>query len=143
MGKLKAPKDTKPKNSAEIMMESLKQGGMPQDQIDKAIIALHQQIQNNTAKVVLIGQTAFVVNPKPDMSAQFTVFSIEPNEIPARIKALSNSIRQMGFRRMFTLSITPNSKQIAEQSGLPFTTTQTTMMKGKEMVPAYRYEVTL
>lgn len=143
MGKMKSPKSSEPTNSAEIIINNLKQNGLDQKNAEKAIVGLQQQIKAGRAKILQIAKTVFVILPKPDMSAEFVIYTVEPNEISSRIKSLSKSLKEMGFRRAFVMSLTPNSKQIAEKTGMPVKVTQTTMMRGNEMVPAYRYEVTL
>ena len=60
-----------------------------------------------------------------------------------RIKTLSNTLKEMGFNKMYTLSITPQSEKLAQETGLPVKRVQSQMMSGNKMVPAFRYEVPL
>jgi hypothetical protein len=146
MGALRGKKQSKDNivyGSPTIIMQTLTNQGMPKEQAENSFKSISQKVKQGTLKIVQIRNTAFIVTPKPDMSAEFFVTSLEPEALPKRINALSKSLKQMGFRKMTTLSPVNTSKKIADETGLPVKVTQTQMMSGKQMVPAYRYEVAL
>jgi hypothetical protein len=146
MGTLRGKKPSKGNivyGSPTIIMQTLTNQGMSKDQAENIFKSISQKVKQGTLKIVQIRNTAFIVTPKPDMSAEFFVTSLEPEALPKRINALSKSLKEMGFRKMTTLSPVNTSKKIADETGLPIKVTQTQMMSGKQMVPAYRYEVSL
>ena len=151
MGKLgsSAPKQgkesekTKIMDSAQIILQFFTQQSGNRDQANKILNSIASKIKNKTIQLVQIGNTVFVVSPKPDKSAEFYSISIEPKNLAKRIKALSNTLKQMGFLKMYSISVTPESETLSKETGLPIKRTQTQMMNGNRMVPAYRYEVQL
>ena len=101
-------------------------------------------VKKKQARLVQIGNTVLLVMPQPDGSAEFHTFTVEPPETLAkRYKAAANTLKEMGFNKMYTLSITPQSEKLAQETGLPVKRVQSQMMSGNKMVPAFRYEVPL
>jgi hypothetical protein len=139
----KEAEKTKIMDSAQIILQFFTQQSGNRDQANKILNSIASKIKNKTIQLVQIGNTVFVVSPKPDKSAEFYSISIEPKNLAKRIKALSNTLKQMGFLKMYSISVTPESETLSKETGLPIKRTQTQMMNGNRMVPAYRYEVQL
>jgi hypothetical protein len=130
-------------NSAQIITKFFTQSLGSEEKAKQMINVIASKVQKKEVKLVQLGNTVFVVYPRPDKSAEFYTISVEPKNLPKRIETLFNTLKQMGFIKMYTLSITPESNKIAEETNLPFKRIQSQMMSGKQMVPAYRYEVAL
>lgn len=154
MGSLKGPKQANPKlpegearpkmlDSAQIIIQFFtQQTGSPQ-KANQILSSLAGKIKKNEVKLVQIGNTVFICMPKPDKSVEVFTVTIEPDKLADRIKSSATTLKQMGFSKMYTLSITPQSDEISKKTGLPVKKTQTQMMSNGKMVPAYRYEVQL
>jgi hypothetical protein len=130
-------------NSAQIITKFFTQSLGTEEKARQMLNFIGAKVQRKEVKLVQLGNTVFVIYPRPDKSAEFYNISVEPKNLAKRIEALSNTLKQMGFIKMYTLSITPESAKIAEATGLPFKRVQSQMMSGKQMVPAFRYEVAL
>lgn len=146
MGALRSKKESK-KNivygSPTIIMQTFMNQGMSKDKAENAFKFISQKVKANTAKIVQLRNTAFIIYPRPDMSAEFFITSLEPENLAERIKSLSKTLKEMGFRKMYTLSVNPQSEQLAQQTGLPIKRVQSQIMSGTKMIPAFRYEVQL
>jgi hypothetical protein len=149
IGSLKMPAQSTPSGGAvdnypvTIIMKTLTGQGMPVKQAQNVLGNLAKQAQKGAVKFGQIKDTVFIVTPKPDMSAEFFITSIEPDQIPKRIVSLSKSLKEMGFRKMTTISPVGQSAELANKTGLQVKKTQTQMMSQGKMTPAFRYEVAL
>ena len=151
MGSLRAPRQgAAPSSSSSldnypvtIIMKTLTNQGMPIEQAQSTLSQIAQKAQQGIVKFVQLKNTVFIVIPKPDMSAEFIITTLEPDQIPKRIASLAKTLKNMGFRKMVTISPTGQSAEIAQKTGLQVKQTQTQMMIQNKMVPAIRYEVAL
>ena len=146
MGKMKAPKqaaDAKPMNSFEIISQSVKKED-PSVNIDKFMQQLAAGVQKGVVRLLQIGNTVFMLQPKPDGSVEFHTSTVEPvSELIKRYQAGINSLKQMGFKKAYSYSTSPAFVKIAEQTGLPVRVTQSQQVIGNEARPAYRFELDL
>ena len=113
------------------------------DKAAQLINLLAKKVQTKQNQLVQLGNTVFVIYPRPNKSAEFYIATVEPQNIAQRIKTLSKTLKEMGFIKMYTLSVTPESEKLAQETGLPVKRVQSQMMSGNKMVPAFRYEVAL
>jgi hypothetical protein len=101
-------------------------------------------IQNNKAQLLQIGNTVFLLQPKEPGTVEFHTFTVEPpNDLVDRFKAGINSIKQMGFKKAISYATTPAFVKLAKQTGLPVQISQSQQMMGNQMVPAYKFEVSV
>ena len=153
MGSVRAKRQTPPgksggmenqkwMNSVQILNTFFSQS-VGKEKAAQLINLLSKKVQTKQNQLVQIGNTVFVVYPRPNKSAEFYIASVEPQNLSKRIKALSTTLKEMGFLKMYTTSITPESEKLAQQTELPFKRIQSQMMAGNKMVPAFRYEVVL
>lgn len=101
-------------------------------------------IQKGMAQLLQIGNTVFLLQPKEPGTVEFHTFTVEPPaDLVDRYKAGINSIKQMGFRKAISYATSPAFVKIAKQTGLPVQITQSQVMQGDKMVPAYKFEVSV
>lgn len=101
-------------------------------------------IQNGKAQLLQIGNTVFLLQTKEPGTVEFHTFTVEPSaDLVDRFKAGINSLKQMGFKKAVSYAATPAFVKLAKQTGLPVQITQSQMMQGNQMVPAYKFEVSI
>jgi hypothetical protein len=143
MGKLKSPKAAGEQmlNSVQIIEKSVK-NERPDMDVNKFMQTLANMIQRKMVQLLQIGNTVFMLRPKGDGSVEFHTFTVEsPQDLVKRYKAGLNSLKQMGFKKAYSYANSPAFVKISEQTGLPVRVTQSQMMMGDKMVPAYKFEV--
>jgi hypothetical protein len=130
-------------NSAQIITKFFTKTLGSEEKANQMLNLIGSKIKKKQVQLVQLGNTVFVIYPRPDKSAEFHSVTVEPQNLAQRIKTLANTLKEMGFIKMYTLSVTPESEKLAKETGLPVKRVQSQMMSGKGMVPAFRYEVTL
>ena len=145
-GKLPPP-DYNPKTGlmfpVSIILRSLQTQGMSKENANAVFARLAIAAKAKKIKFVQLGNTVLVFNPKPDKSAEFNVFSVEPRQIPARIAAFSKSLKFLGFRKMTTTAVQSQAEfadVIAKETKLPFKKVKTRMAIDKKPTDVVRYE---
>ena len=142
-GKQAGMENQKWMNSAQIITKFFTDALKDPQKANQMLSLIASKVQKKEVKLVQLGNTVFVIYPRPDKSAEFHSVTVEPQNLGMRIKTLSNTLKEMGFNKMYTLSITPQSEKLAQETGLPVKRVQSQMMSGNKMVPAFRYEVPL
>ena len=103
-------------------------------------------------KFVQIGNTVFVITPKPDKSAEFLINTVEPRQLSARIFELSKTLKQLGFRKMTTMIPIDQGKwadTLIAETKLKFKKVRTTYKAQKDInknarqLQGFRYEAQL
>lgn len=151
MGSLKSP--TPPKQGGEklkavmpeeILRQSLQKEMPPGTDINKVIFGIKYMVKSNKVKLLQLGNTVFLITPKPNGIAELHTSSIEsPQNIVKRWKVLPNSLKQMGFKKAESFSTDPNTIKLVQMTGLPVKINQGQRMMGGKMVPAYTFEMDL
>jgi hypothetical protein len=108
------------------------------------LVGVSKMIQSGKAQMVQIGNTVFLLRPKSPGAVEFHTLTVEPpQKLVDRYKSFNNTLKQMGYKKAYSYSTSPAFVRIAKQTGLPVQITQSQMMQGNQMVPAYQFEVTL
>lgn len=103
-------------------------------------------------RFVQIGNTVFVITPKPDKSAEFLINTVEPRQLSARIFELSKTLKQLGFRKMTTMIPIDQGKWadiLIAETKLKFKKVRTTYKAQKDInknarqLQGFRYEAQL
>jgi hypothetical protein len=103
-------------------------------------------------RFVQIGNTVFVITPKPDKSAEFLINTVEPRQLSARIFELSKTLKQLGFRKMTTMVPIDQGKwadALVAETKLKFKKVRTTykaqkdLSKNSRQLQGFRYEAQL
>jgi len=129
-----------------IIIRSLISQGMSREDATTIFCRIGAAAKAKKARLVQLGNTVFVIQPRPDRSVEFHINSVEPMNIPKRINALSKTLKHLGFRKMVTVVSQKEEKDadtVADASKVKFKKVKTTLMNGKEKVSAIRYEAML
>jgi hypothetical protein len=103
-----------------------------------------EMIKRKRAQLLQIGNTVFLLQQKEPGTVEFHTFTVEPpQKLADRYKSGLNSLRQMGYKKAISYATSPAFVKIAKQTGLPVQVTQSQMMQGNQMVPAYKFEVSI
>jgi len=123
----------------QIINRFMKDQGASPKQVEDFIIKTAQAAKEKKVKLIQLGNTLFIVTPKPDKSAEFVTTTVEPEMLPMRIAMLANTMRQLKFRKMSTVVSPPEAQKVADASGLDFKKVVTKINSS----PAVRYECAL
>lgn len=128
-----------------IILQSMQAQGISPEGATQALHIIGAAAKAGKIKIIQLGNTVFVVTPKPDKSADILINTVEPRMLPVRLKGLTNTLKQLGFRKMTTL-VKPSEDQQAEvllkDAGIKHkkVVTQVSLQKG-QTEKAFRYEV--
>jgi hypothetical protein len=152
MGKLKSPKQTaapKVMNSAEIITKVLTDEIGPRE-AKQFLTNVSRLVQAKQAQLVQLGQTVFLLNkidnqgkPLPPGTVMMFPFTAEPDQAPERIKVLPNTLKQMGFKRLTSMTDDKGDVELAKSMGPNVNVTQKMMFDGQQMSPMYVIEMDL
>jgi hypothetical protein len=129
-----------------IIIQSLILQGASREDATTMFCRIGAMVKEGKARLVQLGNTVFVIKPKPDKSAEFYINSVEPGMVPARIGMLAKTLKHLGFRKMVTMVPVKEEKNadfVAKASKIQFKKVNTTLTQGKEQVPAVRYEASI
>jgi hypothetical protein len=127
----------------QIINRFMKEQGANPKQIEDFIIKTAVAAKQDKAKIIQLGNTVFIITPKPDHSAEFVTTTVEPDMLPMRVAMLANTLRHMKFRKMSTIVMSDYAAKVADDSGLNFKKVQTQVKQGDKTSPAVRYEMAL
>jgi hypothetical protein len=123
----------------QIINRFLSEQGAQPKQVEAFIINTAQAIKEGKAKLLQFGNTVFIITPKPDKSIEFVTMTVEPEMVAMRLTLLPNALKEMGFRKAYTIVTSDKAAKIADQSGIQFKKINTKMNEK----PAIRYEIDL
>jgi hypothetical protein len=129
-----------------IIIKSLINQGMSKEDATTIFCRVGAAAKAKKVRLVQLGNTVFVIQPKPDRSVEFHINSVEPVNIPKRLKMLAVTLKHLGFRKMTTTVAQKEEKDsdlLADASKVKFKKVKTILMNGKEKVAAIRYEAML
>jgi hypothetical protein len=144
-GASKAPQKSQQKqvSSTEIIQQSV-QKEQPGADVNRIMQTIAYMMQRKMVQLLQIGNTVFLLQPKEPGTVEFHTFTIESiDDLVKRYKAGINTLKQMGFKKAVSFAQSPAFVKIAQQTGLPVQVSQSQMMMGDKMVPAYRFEVSI
>lgn len=127
----------------QIINRFLKSQGADPKQVEDFIIKTAMAAKQDKVKIIQLGNTVFIVTPKPDKSAEFVTTTVEPDMLPMRVAMLANTLRHMKFRKISTIVTSDEAAKVADASGLDFKKVGTQVKQGDQTVPAVRYEMAL
>lgn len=126
-----------------IILRSLQTHGMSKDNANAVVVRIAVAAKADKIRFVQLGNTVFVFNPKPDKSAEFSVFSVEPRRISDRLVVFQKTLKSLGFRKMTTIAPESQAKYadvIAGETKIPYKKTKTRVTVEKKPVDVVRYE---
>jgi len=130
-------------SSTKIIEESTRRE-QPGADVNRIMQTIALMMQRKMVQLLQIGNTVFLLQPKEPGTVEFHTFTIEPvNDLVKRYQAGINTLKEMGFKKAVSYAQSPAFVKIAEQTGLPVKTSQSQMMIGDKMVPAYKFEVNI
>ena len=139
----KKPEQKKQVSSTEIIQQSIRKE-QPGADVNRIMQTIAYMMQRKMIQLLQLGNTVFLLQPKEPGTVEFHTFTIEsPQDLVKRYQAGLNSLKQMGFKKAVSFAQSPAFVKIAEQTGLPVQVSQSQMMMGNQMVPAYRFEVNI
>lgn len=131
--------------SAEIVERSAR-AESPGIDINRFIQTLAYMVQNKMVQLLQIGNTVLMLKPLAEEpgTVELHTFTIEsPQDIAQRYKAASNSLRELGYKKVVSYATSPAFIKISEQTGLPVRVSQSQQVIGDKAVPAYKFELDL
>lgn len=139
----KKPSQQKQVSSTQIIQQSVAKE-QPGADINRIMQTIAYMMQRKMIQLLQIGNTVFLLQPKEAGTVEFHTFTTEsPQDLVLRYKAGINTLKQMGFKKAVSFAQSPAFVKIAQQTGLPVQVSQSQMMMGDKMVPAYKFEVNL
>ena len=130
-------------SSTQIIQQSVAKE-QPGADVNRIMQTIAYMMQRKMIQLLQIGNTVFLLQPKEPGNVEFHTFTIESiDDLVKRYQAGINSIKQMGFKKAVSYAQSPAFVKIAQQTGLPVQVSQSQMMMGDKMVPAYKFEVNL
>ena len=151
MGKLRQPKQEAGKtlNSAEIITKVLTEEMGPKE-AQQFLKNVAQMAKSKQAQLVQIGQTVFLLNkidnkgkPLPPGTVMMFPFTAEPQQAAERLKVLPNTLRQMGIKKIVSMTDDKNDVEMSKSMGPNVKVTQQMMFDGQQMSPMYYIEMDL
>ena len=130
-------------SSAEIIQRSFSKE-MPNQDINRFMQTLNYMVQTKMVFLLQIGNTVFMLKPlieQPGTVELHTFTTESPQDLVQRYRAVANSLRQLGYKKVTSYATSPAFVKIAEQTGLPINITQSQQVIGNRAVPAYKFEV--
>jgi len=141
-GKTEAPK--KAKLTLPQIIESSLKTEQPDIDIPKAFTVLAEMTKTQGTKFVQIGNSVFMITPKPNANVELHTFTVEPvNTLVERWKDIPKTLKQMGFKHLVSYSTSPGINKLVQRTGLPIKISQSQQMIGGKMVPAFKYDLDL
>ena len=141
-GPKKAPQQ-KQVSSTKIIEESTRRE-QPGADVNRIMQTIALMMQRKMVQLLQIGNTVFLLQPKEAGTVEFHTFTIESiDDLVKRYQAGLNSLKEMGFKKAISYAQSPAFVKIAQQTGLPVQVSQSQMMMGDKMVPAYKFEVSI
>jgi len=141
-----APKKTDQKkqvSSTEIIQQSVAKE-QPGADVNRIMQTIAYMMQRKMIQLIQIGNTVFMLQPKEAGTVEFHTFTVEGlDDLVKRYQSGINTLKQMGFKKAISYAQSPAFVKIAQQTGLPVQISQSQMMMGNKMVPAYKFEVNL
>jgi hypothetical protein len=130
-------------SSTQIIQQSVAKE-QPGADVNRIMQTIAYMMQRKMIQLLQIGNTVFLLKPLEAGTVEFHTFTTEPIEdLVKRYQAGINTIKQMGFKKAVSYAQSPAFVKIAQQTGLPVQVSQSQMMMGDKMVPAYKFEVNL
>ena len=130
-------------SSTQIIQQSVAKE-QPGADVNRIMQTIAYMMQRKMIQLIQIGNTVFLLQPKDPGNVEFHTFTIEsPQDLVLRYKAGINTLKEMGFKKAVSYAQSPAFVKIAQQTGLPVQVSQSQMMMGDKMVPAYKFEVNL
>lgn len=115
----------------------LRQSGDPKA-AEAVMSAIADMIQKKTARLIQFGNTVFWATQKGPKTIDVHIFTEEnPRVLVKRIQQFYEWAKSKGFEKLTSTLTDGETIKILKMTGLPFSTTQTTVNDGKQMVPAY------
>jgi len=152
MGKMKAPKQAaapKVMNSAEIITKVLTEEMGPKE-AKQFLNNVGRMVQAKQAQLAQIGQTVFLLNkidskgkPLPPGTVMMFPFTAEPEQAAERLKVLPNTLKQMGIKKIVSMTDDKNDVEMAKSMGPNVKVSQQMMFDGQQMSPMYYIEMDL
>lgn len=128
-------------SSTQIIEQSVRKE-QPGADVNRIMQTIAYMMQRKMVQLLQIGNTVLLLQPKEAGTVEFHTFTIENiDDLVKRYQAGINTLRQMGFKKAVSYAQSPAFVKIAQQTGLPVNVTQSQMMMGGKMVPAYKFEV--
>jgi len=141
-GKAEAPK--KAKLTMPQIIESSLKTEQPGIDIPKAFTVLGQMTKTQGTKFIQIGNSVFMITPKPNANVELHTFTVEPiDTLVSRWKDVPNTLKEMGFKHLVSYSTSPAINKLVQRTGLPIKISQSQQMSNGKMVPAFRYDLDL
>jgi len=151
MGKLRQPKQAAggAMNSYEIITKVLTDEMGP-GEAKQFLNNIARMVQSKQAQLVQIGQTVFLLNkidskgkPLPPGTVMMFPFSAEPEQATQRLKVLPNTLKQMGIKKLVSMTDDKNDVEMAKSMGPNVKVSQQMMFDGQQMSPMYYIEMDL
>ena len=152
MGKLREPKQAAGKvlNSAEIITKIITDETGDKKAAQQCLSNVTRLVQAKKAQLVQLGQTVFLLNtidnqgkPLPPGTVTMFPFTVEPEQAPERLKVLPNTLKQMGFNRLLSMTDDKNDVEMAKSMGPNVKINQQMVFDGQQMSPMYMIEMDL
>jgi hypothetical protein len=153
MSKTQAPKQTK--SAAEIIIADYTRQTQNRRQAQVFLVAVVEAAKAGYSQIIQIGNTVFLINKFNENKAWYPVGEGEvhifvdesPRTMPERFAAFANTLRQMGYKKVNSFSISPAVIKMLERAkakaNVQIRVTQSTALQYGKMAPIYRIEVTL
>lgn len=153
MGKMKQPKQAvagKVLNSAEIITKVISDETGENKTAQQFLSNVSRLAQAKKAQLVQLGQTVFLLNtidnqgkPLPPGTVMMFPFTVEPDQAAERLKVLPNTLKQMGFTRLLSMTDDKSDVDMAKSMGPNVKVSQQMMFDGQQMSPMYTIEMDL
>ena len=148
MGALRQKKTGKKAENVKLTMPQIIEADMkrqdPNIDINKVMNGLSHLVKTKGAKFIQIGNTVFMITPLKGGEVELHTMTVEPMDtVIQRWKSIPNTLKEMGFKHLVSYGLTPGINRVVQRTGLPVKISQSQMMQGNKMVPAYRYDLDL
>ena len=148
MGAIRQKKTGKQAENVKLTMpqiiESYLKTENPNLDINKAMSSLSNFVKTKGTKFIQIGNTVFMITPQGKGNVELHTMTVEPMDtVVQRWKTIPKTLKEMGFKHLISYGLTPGINRLVQRTGLPVKISQSQMMQGDKMVPAYRYDLDL
>lgn len=101
-------------------------------------------VKNPKNKIFKFGGTTFMITTHQPGIVEFHVLgSTSPRDTIKDAKGAAEAMKRVGAKHLFSLTQDPKMIEMAKATGLPFKISQSQMMTGNQMQPAYRVDLEL
>lgn len=148
MGAIRQKKTDKKAENVKLTMPQIIQAYLkmedPNIDVNKAMNGLANLVKTRGTKFIQIGNTVFMITPQGKGNVELHTMTVEPMDtVVGRWKTIPKTLKEMGFNHLISYGLTPGINRLVQRTGLPVKITQSQMMHGNKMVPAYRYDLDL